>query len=382
MHCANTRSKTLAAMLVASLAITAAYPQTSRNADLDRVRGEIAKLKTRLDDLRRQAQSAQQELEAVDLELDIRSHELALAIETQAKVDDERRAIEEQIATITPRITQQKTFLAKRLNALYRVGGLSYLRMLLAIDRRSDPLEAMSMLSFLVTRDAHAVTRFQSTRTQLAVRSAELADRRKRIEELRRVVEDRRRAVAVGHAQKQRVLASLQREESGSQKQLAELEEKAKRLERLMTFLSKQQTNAVGVTTDVRGFQGALAWPVEGKVLERFGRQRNAKFNTFTTNNGVKIGAAPGLPVRAVFQGTVLFSQWFKGYGNLIVLDHGHRVFSLYGNLKSPGVAAGDRVAAGQTIAGVGESEEAPPGLLYFEIRQDNRPEDPQQWLR
>jgi septal ring factor EnvC (AmiA/AmiB activator) len=96
----------------------------------------------------------------------------------------------------------------------------------------------------------------------------------------------------------------------------------------------------------------------------------------------VKIAAAPGLPVRAVFQGTVLFSQWFKGYGNLIVLDHGHRVFSLYGNLKSPAVAVGDRVAAGQPIAGVGESEEAPPGLLYFEIRQDNRPEDPQQWLR
>ena len=121
---------------------------------------------------------------------------------------------------------------------------------------------------------------------------------------------------------------------------------------------------------------------MQGKIIEQYGKQVNARFATVTFSNGWKIAAAPGSDVRAVYPGTVLFSQWFKGYGNLIVLDHGHRVFSLYGNLKAPAVAPGDRVTAGQTIAGVGESEEAPPGFLYFEIRQDNRPEDPQKWLR
>jgi septal ring factor EnvC (AmiA/AmiB activator) len=117
-------------------------------------------------------------------------------------------------------------------------------------------------------------------------------------------------------------------------------------------------------------------------VIETFGRQKDPKFLTFTTNNGVKIAAAPGMPVHAIFQGTVLFSQWFKGYGNLIILDHGNRVFSLYGNLKSSSVEVGERVISGQTIAGVGEGEQAGPGFLYFEVRQDNRPEDPQKWLR
>ena len=128
--------------------------------------------------------------------------------------------------------------------------------------------------------------------------------------------------------------------------------------------------------------EGALSWPVSGKVIEPFGLQRNAQFSTVTFNNGMKIGAATGTAVRAIFPGTVLFSQWFKGYGNLIILDHGSRVFSLYGNLKSPSVAVGERVAAGQTIAGVGEAEDAQSGYLYFEIRQDNKPEDPQKWLR
>jgi septal ring factor EnvC (AmiA/AmiB activator) len=380
MPYASTRSRTLA-VLALLVFITSAYSQPSRNSDLDRIRGEIAKLKSRLDDVHRQAQSAQQELEAVDLELGIRTRELALAVDMQSRLDEERRAIEAQIASLEPRIAREKQDLAKRLVVLYRLGGLSYLRMFLAIDQNKNPLEAMSMLSFLVTRDAHAVTRFQTTRAQLTARRAELADRQKQIEDTRRVVEERQRAVASAHAEKQRMLATLQREASGSEKQLAELEEKAKRLERLIDVLSKQQTAGV-IGEDVRGFQGALPWPVAGKVIERFGRERNPKFNTFTTNNGVKIAAAPGVPVRAVFQGTVLFTQWFKGYGNLIVLDHGHRVFSLYGNLKSPTVAVGERIAAGQPIAGVGESEESPPGLLYFEIRQDNRPEDPQKWLR
>ena len=110
--------------------------------------------------------------------------------------------------------------------------------------------------------------------------------------------------------------------------------------------------------------------------------QVEPKFSTVTFNNGLKIAAAAGTEVRSIFPGTVLFSQWFKGYGNLIILNHGNRVFSLYGNLKSPSVAVGDKVRAGQAIAGVGESEEAQLGYLYFEIRQDNKPEDPQKWLR
>lgn len=379
MRCSTrTGSRILAAFVVAFLTLTTARSQPS---DLDRLRDEIARLKAKLDDVHRQAKSAQQELEAVDLELGIRTRELDLAVETQNRLDGERKTLETQIADLAPRIDRQKKFLGKRLAALYRMGELSYLRMMLSMDERRDPIEAMSMLNFLITRDARAVSRFQATSEQLALRRSDLADRQRRIADVRRVVEDRQRAVAAAHAQKEQLVASLQRQEHGSEKHLEELEEKARRLERLIEVLSKQETAGAG-SFDIRTVQGALPWPAQGKVVERFGRQRNPKFDTFTTNNGIKIETPAGAPVRAVFSGTVLFSQWFKGYGNLIILDHGHRVFSLYGNLKSASVAAGDRIAAGQTIAGTAESEETPPAYLYFEIRQDNRPEDPQKWLR
>jgi murein hydrolase activator len=356
-----------------------------RPTDLERIRTDITRLKVRLQQVRQQAQSAARELEEADLELGIRTNELELATAAETKLAGDQRAIEVQIGALVPRIERQKSDLRKRLVALYRLGGLSYVRMLLALEGDRNPIEAMSMLSYLVSRDSRLVTRFQSTQRQLAAQQIELADRREKLRRTRLVVEQRRRAVAAAVAQKQVVLARLRTEESGATQQLAALEEKARRLQRLVDTLATQK-RGIAPPTDIRSVQGALAWPVEGKVIERFGRQRNPKFATYTVNNGLKIEAAPGTQVRAVFQGTVLFSQWFKGYGNLIILDHGNRVFSLYGNLKQSGVAVGDRITNGQSIAGVGESEDALAGVasgyLYFEIRHDNHPEDPQKWLR
>ena len=161
-------------------------------------------------------------------------------------------------------------------------------------------------------------------------------------------MQQRQQAAAASQTQKQKLLASLQAEQSGSEKRLATLEEKARRLEHLVDVLAKQREGQP-VSADIRAVQGALSWPVQGSVIENFGRQRDPKFSTYTVSNGLKIAAMPGTGVRAIFQGTVLYSQWFKGYGNLIVVDHGNRVFSLYGNLKGPAVTAGERVAAGQT---------------------------------
>ena len=377
---ARRRAWTPAATLILLLCFAVAHSQTSRNADLDRIRGEISKLRSRLSDVRAQTQTAERELEEVDLELGIRTRELEIATRMEADLVQQLHEIENQIAGLAPRIAQQKEFLARRLAALYRLGGLTYMRVLLSIDDRQDPLQAMSMLSYLVSRDSRAITRFQTTREQLRLRYADLADRQLRLRQMQSVVEQRRRQVAATRAQKATLLASLRLQGSESERQLSDLEEKAKRLERLIELLS--QKAGISAATDIRSVQGALNWPVDGKVVEHFGVQRNVKFSTVTFNNGIKIAAPAGAEVRAIFPGTVLFAQWFKGYGNLIILDHGNRVFSLYGNLKSPGVAVGDRIDAGQAIAGVGEAEDAQSGYLYFEIRQDNKPEDPQAWLR
>ena len=370
----------LAALLVLAATVTIEPQQASRNSDLDRIRGDIARMKTRLDELRKKTQTAEQEVESAQLEVDVRSRELELAIEAQAVLESDRLATERQIGEIIPKIDAQRAELRKRLAALYRLGRLSYVRLFLDMEQR-DPTVGLSMLSYLVEHDARVVAKYQETTRQLTIQRQEFEAKKTQLAQVRRDVEARRREVVRAYRQKEKLLASLRVQASGSELQLAELEEKATRLERLLTLLASQK-GAMIPKADVREVRGALAWPVKGAVIERFGRQRNPKFATVTNNNGIRIAAPAGTPVEAVFQGTVLFSQWFKGYGNLIILDHGNRVFSLYGNVKAPAVAVGDLVTTGQPIAGVGESEEAAAGHLYFEVRQNNRPEDPQKWLR
>ena len=374
--------RALALALILAITLPAAQAQSGRDADLTRIRVEIANLRKRLDDVRTQTRSAEHDLEAADLELSIRTGELRLAVDMQTQLEQQQHEIEAEVGSLVPRIAQHKQFLRKRVAALYRLGGLSYLRLLLSIDERRDPVKAVSMLSFLVSHDARALARFQGEREQLQARYAELADRQRQLAGVRRMVEERQRAMASARNTKERMLRTLQSEGSHEEVKLAGLEEKARRLEHLLEVLSRQNGAAAGSAIDIRTVQGALAWPVKGKIVEQFGKQRNPKFSTITFNNGLKIAAAAGTEVHAVFAGTVLFSQWFKGYGNLVILDHGNRVFSLYGNLKSPSVLVGAQIGAGQAIAGVGEAEEAQSGYLYFEIRQDNKPEDPQKWLR
>jgi murein hydrolase activator len=382
MHCANTAIKGLRAVAAALLvAATAQVFAQTTNADLQRIRNDIARLKERLDAVRQRAQTLAQQVEAADLELSLRSRELQLALDEHSRLEEERAKIADEIGALIPRIETQKHYLRKRLVALYRMGGLSYVRMFLSIGQQGDPSAALSMLAFLVRHDAHMIGKFRAAQEELANRYIDLQERQKQIAEAAKVIQAKRQELAAAQKQRERLLARLRREESGSELQIAELEEKARRLERLVELLSKQSDGVIPAA-DVRAFRGALLWPLEGKVIEDFGRQRNAKFATYTMNNGLKIAAEPRTPIRAVFQGTVLFTQWFKGYGNLIILDHGNRVFSLYGNLIAPSVAVGDRIATGQAIAGAGESEDAQSGYLYFEIRQDNKPEDPRQWLR
>jgi len=121
---------TVAALLVAVVA----HPQPARNADLERIRGEITKLRRKLNDVRAQTKTAERELEEVGIELDIRTRELQIAVDLQGQIEQEQQAVAAQVADVAQRMARQKEFLRHRLAALYRLGGLSYIRLLMSID--------------------------------------------------------------------------------------------------------------------------------------------------------------------------------------------------------------------------------------------------------
>jgi septal ring factor EnvC (AmiA/AmiB activator) len=135
------------------------------------------------------------------------------------------------------------------------------------------------------------------------------------------------------------------------------------------------------VAVPVAAFKGSLPWPVPGRVRSGFGRRKHPRFDTYTVQNGIEIEAPVETPVTAVHEGTVVFAERFRGYGLLVVVDHGGKHHSLYAHLTEVKVTPGQRVAAGDAIGSVGTSGLEGPGL-YFEIRSLGKPEDPLDWLR
>jgi septal ring factor EnvC (AmiA/AmiB activator) len=210
------------------------FPAAAQRNDLDRIRTDISRMRARLEQVRAQAQSAERDLEQVNLELEIRTNELELAAAAEAQVAAAQARTEQEIVALVPRIAQQKSALKRRLVALYRLGGLSYMRMLLELENNRSPIEAMSMLSYLVSRDARLVSRFQETQSELALRREQMAAQRQQLSQTRVVVDERRKAVIAARIEKEKVLARLRVEESGAEQQLAALEEKARRLQRLV----------------------------------------------------------------------------------------------------------------------------------------------------
>ena len=134
------------------------------------------------------------------------------------------------------------------------------------------------------------------------------------------------------------------------------------------------------VTVPVAALRGTLPWPVKARVRSGYGRQKDPRFDTVTVHNGLDLAAAAGTPVFAIHEGNVAFADRFRGYGTMVVLDHGNKHHSLYGDLGEIHVRTGERVAAGQLLGTVGATGLDGPGL-YFEVRFQGRTEDPATWL-
>ena len=127
---------------------------------------------------------------------------------------------------------------------------------------------------------------------------------------------------------------------------------------------------------------GKIIAPAQGRMVRRFGRIKDDRYGTFTQNDGIDIEAPLGVDVRAVLKGKVVFADWFRGYGKLIIVDHGSGCTSIYAHLGDFTARVGERVDEGQTVGLVGDTGYVAAPTLHFEIRQDGVAIDPEPWLK
>ncbi len=128
--------------------------------------------------------------------------------------------------------------------------------------------------------------------------------------------------------------------------------------------------------------KGLLMMPVKGKIVTRFGSYKNFTYNVTNFRSGIDIQADKGEPIRAVCDGKILFANWFKGYGNMVIIDHGDNYYTVYAHIEDMFKKKGDAVETGEVVATVGDSGSLNGPELYFEVRHHGKPIDPLKWLK
>jgi septal ring factor EnvC (AmiA/AmiB activator) len=354
-----------------------------RRAELVELKRRIASLRGRLDASSRREADLKAQLESADLDLQLQTAERRLLELKKAETEREAARASSERDAAQKEVGGLREDLAVRLAALYRMGRLGYLRPLAAADSGQSFLAGLRVLSHLAGRDAALLERYQTAVTTLGGREQDLSDRRKEL--LGLATESRRKETALlsARSRKAALLAQLEATAHVEKQQVTRLEDKSERLAALLDLLEGRGRALAPGATSIRKYRGALDWPLRGRVAVPFGRIANPRFpKTFLRSSGWTLDATPGTPVRAIFSGDVVYAQWLKGYGNLVVVDHGDGVFTLYGRLATGTIARGERVAIADRVGSLGESPEDEVAGLYFEIRDARASVDPALWLR
>lgn len=370
------------------LVVTGLAPFVSVAADrageLEGLREKIQQSRKRVTGQEASERAILEELEAVDRRLGDVTHER----------DKARRDVGEaraQLEQVRPRLEQAKASLgrtqralAARAVALYRGGEIGPVRVLFAASSLKDLMARANGLRMLVRHDADLVGRFASERDRLVAVEAEAGV----------VVSKREQATArltqlVGALDQERrgknsILSHVRRDRTAERRLLVELEQAAEALEETIRTLGRRsESQSGGVPGESGGLRrGALASPVDAAITQRFGRVVDPEFQTETFRSGVDFAAQAGSPVRSVARGLVRFAGWFRGYGRIVIIDHGDAYHTVSGHLDEIHVKLDDIVVAGQSIGSVGETGSLSGPSLYFELRHNGSPIDPAPWLK
>jgi len=369
-----------AGALAAAALLAAAAQGQAPPAELTEVRRRITELEGNLRRLEQEQVAVGRERQRLDTELALAQMkvkegeaELALAVAAEGAAARAAEAAQDRLRGAGDTLRAQLGMLA----VFGRVGLLPVV--LHAVGAEQD-LQRRVTVTLAVVREHKR--RRDEIAALVEARTAALGELSRRREEAsagRRALEDRRRVLVATRARAVAELARLERERRSGALALADAREAEGRLERL--WASTTAAAEPGVA-DVRLLRGGLPWPVKwAQVVRPFGSQRDPRYGTTTVSNGVILSAAPGEEVRAVAKGKVVFAQFFKGYGNLVIVNHENQVYSLYAQLASMFARAGQRIAMGEAVGMTGRGE-GQGGNLYLEIRVGQKPQDPLVWLK
>jgi septal ring factor EnvC (AmiA/AmiB activator) len=340
-----------------------------------RAADRLRALREEADSLATREKSLLVDLRRLEVERDIKIETQREAEKALTAATNELNATVAQLESLEQRQASEIPGLASRLAELYKLGSGGYVRLLFSVDDVREMGRAYRAVASLAARDRERVRAHASTLESLRKGKADLQARRERAAALQ--ADARRAALDAAAAVQARsaLITEIDARRDLNAQLAGELQSAQQKLSDTVAALPSGAT-----ALPIRPFRGALEWPVTGRIIASFGHGAS-KFGTAINRNGIEIASPLRRAVAVVHEGTVSFAAPFTGFGNLVIVDHGAQIYTLYGYLSTIAVNKGDRVEKGGRVGDVGVS---PTGqaVLYFEVRVDGKAVDPLQWLK
>jgi septal ring factor EnvC (AmiA/AmiB activator) len=251
---------------------------------------------------------------------------------------------------------------------------------LLSQEEPGTVSRVLAYYEYLSKARARRIASIRERMAELYSMQQEIGRQQEQLGVLREQRRSDREQFMVLRLRREALIEELGRSLTGQGEQLRTLKRDAERLQQVVEQLDKVAEQAEAEKSKpIKARRGSLAWPVKGRLISRFGSRRAASGLTW---DGVVIGAPEGAPVKAVYHGRVAFADWLRGFGLLLILDHGDGYMSLYGFNQTLLKETGEWVDEGEAIALVGDSGGRNHAGLYFAIRHRARPYNPRKWCQ
>ncbi|NWG86683.1 MAG: peptidoglycan DD-metalloendopeptidase family protein [Hydrogenophilaceae bacterium] len=393
----------MATVRLGAILLLCTFFATTANAATDSKQRELKDLRGRIDQLRKEIEQAKDDrAEAADSlkqserrisDVNRSLHELG---RRQQSLAEELKDIQGELRLTQRDLDHQQTRLAELLRQHQRQGDADALKLLLTGKSPGEAARDLEYYRHIGQARAELIRSHQSSLERLDSLQRQAEERKSRIEKVKSERLEQRKGLEREKKARQHVLASLSKQIQKQRKEVASLVRDEKRLSQLIARLSKLSLKPAKTLTapgrkttqvpdaslaglDFEKLKGRLALPVAGTITARFGQAREGGGPSW---KGLFIRAPEGQGVRAVASGRVAFADWLRGFGNLLVLDHGDGFLSLYSNNESLYKQVGDSVRAGDVVAAVGNTGGQSEHGLYFELRHQGKPFDPLSWVK
>ncbi len=350
--------------------------------EFEEVQKKLQQEKQKVKQTIKKEKSVFEELEQIEKNLNKKRRELkhysSLLSETGSRI----KQLENDIAALNGHLETRKSYLKERLITLYKQQRGDIASTLISAKDYQDLARRVRYLSFFAYYDSKLMKTYSGEIEELHTKMKNLETLQKELEITKANVKVKADEMETERKKKDGLLVSIRKERSAYEDMIKELEESSDRLRNMIKELEEKEPPPAFEGKGFAALKNSLPWPISGKILVPFGTYKDPKFNIPTFRKGIEIQADLGDTVLSIAGGRVVYADWFKGYGLLLIVNHGEGYHTLYAHLSETFHKTGDIIKTRQAVGKIGESGILNEPSLYFEIRHKGKPINPLDWLK